>query len=183
MNADGVLVVGYGNALRGDDAVGHHVAEMLATEQLLPGSTIMARHQLTPELAHEIAAARLVVLIDARDRGGPPGSVRIERVERSGRPIGSHTVDVSALVDLAELVYGNTPPVVLVTVTAEQFDLGADLSSPVASALSRIVDAVVAVVDTVAPAEGTKVPSVWVTRPFRTTSCATHDRGSGYRDE
>ena len=33
MNADGVLVVGYGNTLRGDDAVGHHVAEMLVTER------------------------------------------------------------------------------------------------------------------------------------------------------
>jgi hydrogenase maturation protease len=146
MNADGVLVVGYGNALRGDDAVGHHVAELLVTDQRLPGASILTRHQLTPELAKEVAAARLVVLIDARQSEGRPGGVRVEPVVRSGRPIGSHSVDVSALVDLAELLYGNAPPVVLVTVTAEGFDFGADLSSPVASALPRIVDAVVAVV-------------------------------------
>ena len=148
MNADGALVVGYGNALRGDDAVGHHVAEMLVTEQRLPGASILTRHQLTPELAKEMAAARLVVLIDARHSGGRPGGVRVQRVVRSGRPIGSHSIDVSALVDLVELVYGDAPPVVLVTVTAERFDFGADLSSPVASALPSVVDVVVAVVGT-----------------------------------
>ena len=108
------------------------------------------------------------MLIDARQSDGRPGGVRIEQVVGSGRPIGSHSVDVSALVDLAELVYGNAPPVVLVTVTAERFDLGADLSSPVASALPRVVDAVVAVVGNLhtEAGAGTKVPSVWVGGPF-----------------
>ncbi len=126
-----------------------------------------------------------MVLIDARQSDGRPGGVRIERVVRSGRPIGSHSVDVSALVDLAELVYGNAPPVVLVTVTAERFDLGADLSSPVASALPRIVDAVVAVVDSLLTEAGRRDQGpIGVGRStIRTPSCVAHDRGSGYRDD
>ena len=74
----------------------------LRVDQLLPGATIVARHQLAPELADEIAAARLVVLVDARQDGGRPGDVRIEQVVGSCRPVGSHAVDVSAIVDLAE---------------------------------------------------------------------------------
>ena len=147
MNAGGVLVVGYGNTLCGDDAVGPRVAELLASRQLLPGATIVARHQLTPELADEIAAARLVVLVDARQDGGRPGDVRIEQVVGSCRPVGSHAVDVSAVVDLAEGAYGNAPPVVLVSVSAERFDLGADLSFAVASKLPRILDVVIGVVE------------------------------------
>jgi hydrogenase maturation protease len=146
VNADGVLVIGYGNTLCGDDAVGPRIAELLARHQLLPGATIVARHQLAPELAGEIAAARLVVLVDARHGGGRPGEVRIEQAVGSDRPVGSHSTDVSTLVDLAERVYGNAPPVVVVSVGAEQFDLGAGLSLPVSSTLARVVEAVIAVV-------------------------------------
>jgi hydrogenase maturation protease len=148
VNADGVLVVGFGNNLRGDDGVGPRVAELLASEDALPGATIVTRRQVAPELAADMAAARLVVLIDARQDGGTPGDVRVERVVGSGGPIGSHAVDVRAVVDLAERVYGNAPPVVVVSVSAAQFDLGSGLSDAVASSLPRVVDAVIAVVET-----------------------------------
>ena len=97
---DDVLVIGYGNALRGDDAVGLRAAERLAADGRLPGARIDACHQLTPELAADIAAARLVVLVDARENGGTAGDVRLEQVVGCCRPLGSHTVDASALVDL-----------------------------------------------------------------------------------
>ena len=149
MNADGVLVVGYGNALRGDDAVGHRVAELprrrRAAARVRGSTPATSSRPSSPKRSPPHGSS---CSSTPRQSDGRPGDVRIERVVGSGRPIGSHTVDVSALVDLAELVYGNAPPVVLVTVTAERFDLGADLSSPVASALARVVDAVVAVVDT-----------------------------------
>ena len=152
MNADGVLVIGYGNALRGDDAVGRRAAERLAADGRLPGARIDACHQLTPELAADIAAARLVVLVDARENDGTPGDVRIEQVVGCCRPLGSHAVDASALVDLATRLYGHAPPVILVSVTAERFDLGADLSPVVAAILPHVVDTVVAVVDNHLPA-------------------------------
>ena len=87
--------------------------------------------------------------------------------------------------DLAELVYGDAPPVVLVTVTAERFDFGADLSSPVASALPSVVDAVVAVVDTLlSETAGRDQGPIGVGRStIRTPSCVAHDRGSGYRED
>ena len=81
-DADGVLVVGYGNPLRGDDGVGWRVAERLAADQRLDGAAVLQRHQLTPELALDISAVSLVVFIDA-SRDLPPGSVDVGRVERT----------------------------------------------------------------------------------------------------
>ena len=46
---DGVLVVGYGNALRTDDGVGWHAAERLADDPRLADATVIAVHQLTPD--------------------------------------------------------------------------------------------------------------------------------------
>jgi hydrogenase maturation protease len=147
MNAEGVLLVGYGNVLRGDDAVGPRVAELLAAEERLAGATIEVHHQLTPELAEDIASARLVVLVDAGNVGDAPGDVNVERVFGHRRALGTHTLDVSVLVGLAEQLYGHTPPVILVSVGAERFDLGADLSPAVASKLVTVVDNVVDVVE------------------------------------
>ena len=145
MNAGGVLVVGYGNELRGDDAVGPRVVELLAAGGHLPGARIESRHQLTPELAEDIAAARLVVLVDAV-RDGAPGNVCVSEIVARGQPLGSHAIDPAVLVDLASRVYGRTPPVVLVSVSAEQFEPGAALSPAVASTLPLVVGTVVAVV-------------------------------------
>jgi hydrogenase maturation protease len=150
VSSDGVLVVGYGNALRGDDGVGLRVADLLQGDQRLAGARVERRHQLTPELAEDVAAARLVVLVDAADGGAVPGDVRVERVagERWARAFtGSHAVDAGAVVDLAERLYGRAAPVVLVSVVGRDFGPGTDLSPAVLASLSRAVDTVVGVVD------------------------------------
>ena len=153
MSAEGVLVVGYGNPLRGDDAAGPRVAELLAADGRISGARIEARHQLTPELAADVAAARLVVLVDARENeGGVAGEIRVEQVADRRRPLGSHVVDASALVELAEQLYGHAPPVVVISVSAERFDVGTDLSPAVASMLPLVVDTILAVVDDHLPA-------------------------------
>jgi hydrogenase maturation protease len=74
----GVLVVGYGNSLRGDDGVGWHAAGRLAADPRLAGARVLARHQLTPELAVDVAQASLVVLVDAV-AGAEPREIRRAR--------------------------------------------------------------------------------------------------------
>ena len=54
---DGVLVIGYGNALRTDDGFGWHAAGRLAADPRLDGAEILQLHQLTPELALDISRA------------------------------------------------------------------------------------------------------------------------------
>ena len=60
MNDGGALVIGYGNPLRGDDGFGCSAAGLLAADPRLDGATVLGRHQLTPELATDIAGASLV---------------------------------------------------------------------------------------------------------------------------
>ena len=81
----GVLIVGYGNALRTDDGLGWHAAERLAGDPRLAGATVLRRHQLTPELALDISLADLVVLVDA-SHGPAAGTFTVTPVARAGAP-------------------------------------------------------------------------------------------------
>ena len=162
--ADGVLVVGYGSTLRADDGVGPRVAELCGADPRLAGATILVRHQLTPELAADMAAARLVVLVDAR-ADASPGSVSVERVagdaasaDPGGPPSAgadaasphgagsgptTHHVGAAEVAALARDLWGARPEVLAVGVGAASFDVGDGLSDPVARSLPAAVDAIV----------------------------------------
>jgi hydrogenase maturation protease len=143
-----ILVVGYGNGLRSDDGVGRHIAEQLFDDPGVKGARVLACHQLTPELAVDVSTASLVVLVDARIEGGPPGTVHVERLEagRRARAASSHGFDPAELIDLTGRLYGPPPPVVLVTVTAGSTEVGDTLSPAVAAAVPEAADAVVQVI-------------------------------------
>jgi hydrogenase maturation protease len=145
-----ILVVGIGNGLRSDDGVGRHVAEQLFDDPRVKGARVLACHQLTPELAVDVSTASLVVLVDARIDGGPPGTVHVERLEtgRAARaPSGSsHGFDPAELIDLTGRLYGPPPPVVLVTVTSGSIAVGDTLSTAVAAAVPEAADAVAQVI-------------------------------------
>ncbi len=69
-----VLVIGYGNTLRGDDGAGCYVAERLCALNHEPGLKVLSLHQLTPELAQPVAEAGLVIFIDASIQSPPATS-------------------------------------------------------------------------------------------------------------
>jgi hydrogenase maturation protease len=147
--SDPALVIGYGNSLRRDDGAGWHAAGLLADDPRLGDARVLVRHQLTPELAEDISAARVVVLIDARDGGGPPGTISIHRVGQGGpaAPAWSHHLDPAALVRLADELYGGTPPVFLVSVTGASFGVGDRLSRAVRRALPEVAATVAHLMD------------------------------------
>ena len=72
------LVIGYGNTLRSDDGAGQRVAEKIGQWEL-PGVGALAVHQLTPELAENIAQADAVIFVDAvATNSENPVSVKIQ---------------------------------------------------------------------------------------------------------
>jgi hydrogenase maturation protease len=141
---DGVLIVGFGNALRTDDGVGWAVAERLATDPRLEGATVIARHQLTPELALDVSRAAGVIFVDA-SHGPPAGEFVIERLDPSGvgASTSSHHVSPTSIVQLALELYGHAPAVHLVSVGVASVEAGDRLSPIVEAALPRISDNVV----------------------------------------
>src|SRR4051812_33735392 len=127
-----VLVIGYGNTLRGDDAVGPRAASAVASWDL-PGVIAKAVPQLTPELAEPLATAHLAIFVDARLAAeGELAEVRsIEPSDPGPGAALGHVADPGCLLALAQTAYGTSPRSWLVTVPAADFSLGEGLS-PVA---------------------------------------------------
>ena len=144
---DDILVVGYGNALRTDDGVGWHAAERIAADERLNDAAVLQRHQLTPELALDISAVRLVVFIDA-SRDLPPGSVDVGRMERTdvAGSTSSHHLSPPVLVALAHELYGRSPAAYVVRCGVASVELGDRLTPVVEAALATVIDAVVGLV-------------------------------------
>lgn len=134
------LIVGYGNKLRGDDAVGYLAAERLRENNLHPEIEILPVHQLTPELVDPISRAARVFFIDAA-AGPTPGQIteRPVRADPAGKPF-THMATPEALLAGAAALYGAEPPATLLTVTAASFEVEEKLSPPVREALDSIVE-------------------------------------------
>jgi hydrogenase maturation protease len=121
------LVIGYGNELRRDDGVGPRVARTVA-DWGIPDVRALAVHQLTPELADDIARAETVVFVDAAlDDGMAQMSVQSVRAALSNAPT-NHASSPPALLALAELLYGRRPVAWLLTVPARDLGFGVGLS-------------------------------------------------------
>ncbi len=138
----GVVVVCYGNPLRGDDAVGWRVAESVALDPRLVGAHVVTAHQLLPELAMELGEAGLAVLVDARV-GEPPGSISVTHVAPcvDRGPFGHHLTP-AALAGLAIAVSGRSAEVVVVSIGIESTEPGHGLSHAVAEAVPAVSEVV-----------------------------------------
>ena len=122
---DDALVIGYGNPLRRDDGIGPAVAEAVAGLGL-PGVRVLVVHQLTPELAADLAGARLAVFVDAGAGREPVTATRLTAADAG--PEMSHAADPRTLLELARAVYGRAPEAWLVTAAGADFEFGAGLS-------------------------------------------------------
>lgn len=128
-----LLVIGYGNTLRGDDGVGYQVAEAVAEWQL-PGVRSRAVHQLLPELAEAMAEVKTVVFVDAVVGNdsvalSTPLEIKIQPVRaKKEASLRSHLFSPEILLILTKQLYGVTPKAYLLTIPAFDFSLGTTLS-------------------------------------------------------
>lgn len=123
------LAIGYGNTLRGDDAVGPWVAEQVAAWNV-PEVRSLSVHQLAPELAAEMAEAEVVFFIDACVMEAGKTQARIEPVaSQKGRSQLDHLWSPSVLLHLTNTLYDANPVAYQILIPALQFDYGAPLSA------------------------------------------------------
>lgn len=121
-----LLVIGYGNELRGDDGVGPKVATTVA-EWNLDGVEGIACPLLTPELADAISRARMAVFVDAAvDSSSAVQWRQLEPSESS--QIMAHAADPRTMLALARDVFGHAPQAWWLTIPATQLDFGRKLS-------------------------------------------------------
>ena len=140
-----VLVIGYGNPLRGDDGVGCVIAEELAKRIVDKQEKVqvVACHQLSPELAEPVAETRAVIFIDASVEL-KPGEVRVSSVmpDRFSPAVFAHSMKPSALLATASELFGQAPPAKCIVVGGSSFDAGMHLSPSVERAVPAAIAAV-----------------------------------------
>jgi hydrogenase maturation protease len=143
-----VSVIGIGNVLAGDDAVGPTVARVLdARYELPPGVEAIDAGTPGHELAALLAGLDAAVLVDAVRAKGPAGTVRtldpeslLER--RAPVPLSPHEPNVREALLAAKLAGAMPRFVRLVGIVPEHTGVGIGLSDPVRASIPAAVDAV-----------------------------------------
>jgi hydrogenase maturation protease len=143
-----VLVIGYGNSLRGDDNVGCHIAQMLENHYHDdPDVRVIGSHQLTPEMAEDISASEFVLFLDAA-AGQATGKMEAATLTPKPGPASfAHYLEPAALLSAAIELYGSAPRAQLLTIVGSAFELGDQLSPAIARRLPEFFDKAHAIVE------------------------------------
>ena len=122
----GILVIGYGNTLRGDDGVGPRIAETI--ERLrLPGVRTLVCQQLSPEYADPVSRAAKVVFVDAAVDA--PREVQLRPLlPGATSQLMAHSADPRTMLALARDVFGHAPEAWWLTVPVENLEFTEVLS-------------------------------------------------------
>ena len=122
------LIVGYGNSLRSDDGIGVRVAEIV-TDWNVSELQTRSLHQLTPELAEDLAGVDLAIFVDAAQAvdGDSVKLYELQPADSSG--LRSHFADPRALLSLTQAIYGKCPQAWWLVVPGVNFQIGDRLSA------------------------------------------------------
>lgn len=131
-----VLILGIGNRLRGDDAVGSILAERLSKKLDIPiiDAGDVPENYLGPI---EASGADLVLVLDAADLGASPGDLSlIEMTQLKAMGVSTHTANLSLVFRVIPKV--RRPEAVLVAIQPEQTEAGQGLSRSVDIAMKGL---------------------------------------------
>ncbi len=141
MNA---LVIGVGNAMRGDDGAGLAVARALAA-RVGPGVRVMEASGEGAALMDAWRDAETVILVDAARSGASPGT--IHRFDAAKEPMparffhySTHAFSVAEAVELARVLGALPPRLFVFGIEGRTFEAGAALSPEVARAAEEAAE-------------------------------------------
>ncbi len=138
-----VVIVGVGNELRGDDALGVVLAERLEGRV---NATIIIGQDVPENFAVQVAQLRpaLVLLLDAADMGLQPGSVRLIPAEQAPAvPGGTHRPSLEMFAAFVRLESGAPSYIVGVQPDMTRVDMGSEMSPTVQHAIERVAEVLV----------------------------------------
>jgi hydrogenase maturation protease len=142
-----ILIISYGNSLRRDDGAGLILAEQLEDHLKGQGRKVkrISVHQLTPELAMEVAdeSVQAVVFADTRVVDPRAGSfdLQVQSVQNLPGPASlGHQLSPGAVLAYASLLYHHYPPAWLLTVPGVDFAHGEGVSEVAERAMATLPD-------------------------------------------
>lgn len=137
-----ILLIGIGNELRGDDALGRLVARRFSG---VPGVRVAEENGEGVDLIAALAGAQTVILVDAVESGSPPGT--LHRFDATAAPIpatifrcSTHAFSVAEAVELARVLDELPPRLILFGIEGRNFSAGSDLSPEAAGAIEAAVE-------------------------------------------
>ena len=140
-SATSILVIGYGNTLRGDDALGCLIADELGRRGR-PEVRTLSLSQLTPDLAAHLAMATAVLFIDACSCPSGSAEVQIEPLlpDGTGWATLDHAITPRLLLKLCQSLYGNCTQAWQISVPGSDFSLGEGLSRRAEAAMVQALE-------------------------------------------
>ncbi|MBV8337823.1 MAG: hydrogenase maturation protease [Alphaproteobacteria bacterium] len=144
----GLLLLGLGNVLLGDDGLGAVALARLESGYLIPaGVRLEDGGTLGLGLLGLLAEAEHVILVDAVRTDSPPGTlVRLDGddvIPAVRDCLSPHQVGVAELLDAARLIGCYPATVTLIGLVPASIDLGLMRSTAVAASLDKLVEAIV----------------------------------------
>ena len=140
-------IIGLGNDLRGDDAVGLLAARRLH-QSIGERAEVIEAGMVSVDLVELMKGASVVILIDAARGGKTPGSVY--RLDASVSPIGaqvfprsSHAIGVAEAIELARAMDVLPATVIVYGVEVGNTEVGQPLSPPMGEALDHVVKQII----------------------------------------
>jgi len=122
-----LLIFGYGNPSRGDDALGPLLLERLESHGF-PGIECLTDFQLQVEHALDLEGRGLALFIDAHLSCRPPFAFTALN-PKADRSYTTHAMSPAAVLQVfAEIHHGPPPPAFLLSIRGERFELGEGLS-------------------------------------------------------
>ncbi len=133
-----ILVIGYGNPGRGDDAAGWLVAEAIE-RQWGNAVEVQTLHQLDVVIAEQLSDFDLVVFVDAEITDAPNGR-SLARISPSDELQDvTHTITPQSVLGLGRSLYNVEPEAYLTGVYGHRFDFGAEITKETARDIKRAV--------------------------------------------
>lgn len=143
----GVLVIGIGNPLRGDDGVGRIVARRLL-ERTIPGLRVLEQEGEITGLLEAWKGSKAVIVVDAAASHSVPGT--IHRFEATQSPLpgrifqnSTHAFGLHEAVELARALNQMPQRLVVFGIEGKSFALGGELSSEINQAAAKVVDRII----------------------------------------
>ncbi len=129
-----ILIFGYGNPSRGDDAIAPQLLSRLEALQI-PGVELVTDFQLQVEHAIDLEGRELVLFIDASVSGAAPYTFS-RLLAQQDNSYTSHEMSPAAVLHVYRQINSEPPPPsYLLAVHGEFFDLGEPLSEAAATNL------------------------------------------------
>jgi len=140
------VVIGVGNALRGDDAVGLAVASSLR-ERVPSGVVVVPCEQEPSRLLDAWQGARAAIVVDAAASGSAPGRIHRFDASEAAVPTGvfrssTHAFGVGDAIELARALGRLPSRVVVYGVEGGAFAPGEGLTPPVRAAVEVVAGSV-----------------------------------------